>query len=408
MSIQSPLLVGIIVFTGFIFGEIATRIKLPKVTGYILAGILLNPSLLGIVPVNFLGHTDIVTNIALSFITFSVGGTLLYSRVKTLGKTISLITVFEAESAFFTVTIGFLIFTPLIHHPQGATLLAMYLPMSMLIGSLASPTDPSATLAVIHQYKAKGSVSSTIMGVAAFDDALGIVNYSIATALALILIEHTKFSMQSAIFFPLIVILGAVILGIAFGFIFNFINNLIRRETEGVFIVLILSILSLCFGVSKVLGADELLATMTMGIVVVNFNPNREKIFKVLERYTEELIFVLFFTISGMHLQFSVLARSILLVVLFVGFRTAGKFLGTAAGAAVSKSSDSVRKYAAGGLIPQGGIVIGLALILKQNPAFDFISNIIISIIIGATVVHEIIGPIFSKTALQRAGETAE
>jgi Kef-type K+ transport system membrane component KefB len=408
MSIQSPLIVGIVVFTGFIFGEIATRIKLPKVTGYILAGILLNPSLLGVVPANFIGHTDLVTNIALSFITFSVGGTLLYSRVKTLGKSILSITISEAEFAFLTVTIGFLIFAPLIHHSQGTTLLAVYLPMSMLIGSLASPTDPSATLAVIHQYKAEGSVSSTIMGVAAFDDALGIINYSVATALSLILIKHTGFSVQSAIFYPSIVILGAVISGIAFGIFFNLITNFIKKESEGVLIVLILSILSLCFGVSKALGVDELLATMTMGVVVVNFNPNREKIFRILERYTEELIFVLFFTISGMHLQFSVLARSIFLVLLFVLFRAGGKFLGTAVGGAISNSPTIIRKYTAGGLIPQGGIVIGLALILKQNPAFDSISNTIISIIIGATVVHEIIGPIFSKTALQRAGEIAE
>lgn len=405
MNAQSPLFVGIIVFTGFIFGEIATIIKLPKVTGYILAGILLNPSLLGVVPKNFIVHTDLVTNIALSFITFSVGGTLLYSRIRTLGKSIFSITVFEAECAFIVVTIGFVIFTPLILHLEHANMLSVYLPVSLLLGSLASPTDPSATLAVIHQYKAKGSVSSTIMGVAAFDDALGIINYSIATALSLILIKQTGISLQSSVWNPLFVIFGAVTLGIIFGIIFNFLTRLTKKETEGVLIVLILSILSLCFGVSKILGVDELLATMTMGVAVVNFNPNREKIFKILERYTEELIFVLFFTISGMHLQFSVLAQSIFLVLLFVIFRASGKFLGTAVGGAISKSPTIIRKYAAGGLIPQGGIVIGLALLLRQNPAFVTISDTIISVIIGATVIHEIVGPIFAKTALKKAGE---
>ncbi len=408
MNLQSPLLVGIIVFTGFIFGEIATILKLPKVTGYIFAGILLNPSILGVVPKNFIVHTDLVTNIALSFITFSVGGTLLYSRVRTLGKSILSITVFEAELAFVAVTLGFLLFTPLIVHAEGATMLALYLPISMLIGSLASPTDPSATLAVIHQYKAKGSVSSTIMGVSAFDDALGIINYSIATALALVLIKRTGFSVQSSILNPLVVISGAVFLGIAFGVIFNFITFLIKKETEGVFIVLILSILSLCFGVSKLLRVDELLATMIMGVTVVNFNPSHERIFKILERYTEELVFVLFFTISGMHLQFDVLARSIVLVLLFVVFRAGGKFLGTSIGAALSNSPARVRKYAAGGLIPQGGIVVGLALVLRQNPTYDSISNTIITIIIGATVIHEIIGPIFAKAALKKAGEITE
>lgn len=405
MTAQSPLLVGIIVFTGFVFGEIAAKIKLPKVTGYIFAGILLNPGLFSIVPKDFVVHTDLITNIALSFITFSVGGTLLYSRIRKLGKSIFSITIFEAECAFIVVAIGFVIFTPLLLHIEHADMLAVYIPASILIGSLASPTDPSATLAVIHQYKAKGSVSSTIMGVAAFDDALGIINYSIATALALILIKQSAFSLQSSVLNPLSVILGAIVLGTIFGVIFNSLTLLIKKETEGVLIVLILSILSLCFGVSKVLRVDELLATMTMGVTVVNFNPNREKIFKMLERYTEELIFVLFFTISGMHLQFSVLARSILLVLLFVVFRAGGKFLGTTIGSAISKSPTFIRKYAAGGLIPQGGIVIGLALILRQNPAFDTISSTIISVIIGATVIHEIIGPIFAKTALLKSGE---
>jgi Kef-type K+ transport system membrane component KefB len=403
--VKSPLLVGIIVFTGFIFGEIAARIKFPKVTGYIFAGILLNPGLFGIVPQNFVVHTELVTNIALSFITFSVGGTLLYSRIRILGKSIFSITVFEAECAFIVVATGFAIFAPLFLHLEYANMLAAYLPISLLLGSLASPTDPSATLAVIHQYKAKGSVSSTIMGVAAFDDALGIINYSIATALALIMIQHSGFSLQSSVLNPLSVIFGAIILGTIFGIIFNFLTYLTKKESEGVLIVLILSVLSLCFGLSKMLGVDELLATMTMGVTVVNFNPSREKIFKILERYTEELIFVLFFTISGMHLQFSVLARSIFLVLLFVMFRAGGKFLGTAVGGAISKSPAIIRKYAAGGLIPQGGIVIGLALILKQNPAFDIISNTIISVIIGATVIHEIIGPIFAKRALHKAGE---
>jgi len=396
---QSPLIVGIIVFTGFIFGEIASKIKLPKVTGYILAGILLNPGLFKIVPKDFIVHTDLVTNIALSFITFSVGGTLFYPHIKRLGKGILYITVLEAECAFLSVIFGFLVIAPLFIHLPGATWAATFIPISLLIGSLASPTDPTATLAVIHEYNAQGSVSSTIMGIAAFDDALGIINYSIAIALARVFILHKEFSLYSSFVNPLTVIAGALLLGIGFGFIFNIITQLIKKETEGVFIVVILALLSLCFGAAKLIGLDELLATMTMGIIVVNYNPKRKKIFKMLERYTEELIFVLFFTISGMHLKFSVLLTSYMLVLLFVVFRTIGKFSGTMAGAQLAKSSAVIRKYAAAGLIPQGGIVIGLALMIKQIHTFNAFSDIIISVIIGASIIHELIGPIASKIA---------
>ena len=193
--------------------------------------------------------------------------------------------------------------------------------------------------------------------------------------------------------------------GIFFGFILNILIKLIKKESEGVLITVIISFLSLCYGVSGVLGVDELLSTMTMGIIVVNYNIKREKIFKMLERYTEELIFVLFFTISAMHLDFSVLASNYLMIIMFVIFRFLGKFSGTFVGGKISNASAPVQKYAAGGLVPQGGIVIGLALVIKQKPVFSSVSDIILNVIIGATIIHEIIGPIFSKFALEKAGE---
>jgi Kef-type K+ transport system membrane component KefB len=163
--------------------------------------------------------------------------------------------------------------------------------------------------------------------------------------------------------------------------------------------------LFLGFGLAKYLKFDELLATMSMGVIVVNFNKHSRKIFSMLERYTEEFIFVLFFTLSGMHLKFSVLPQAATLILLFFLFRTAGKFLGTYTGATLSKASPKVRKYTAGGLIPQGGIVVGLALLIHQQAAFSNLAELVMSVIIGATIVHEFIGPITAKIALKKANE---
>jgi len=200
-------------------------------------------------------------------------------------------------------------------------------------------------------------------------------------------------------------IFGAIGVGTLFGLIFNQITRWIKRESEGIFIVILLGLLLVCFGLAKTFNFDELLATMIMGVVVVNFNSNHQKIFKILERYTEQLVFVLFFTISGMQLKFDVLADYYWLVLFFVLFRSAGKFTGTYVGAILSKASPRVKKYTAGGLIPQGGIVIGLALLIKQNPTFDQFSDILLSIIIGATVIHELIGPVIAEYSLKKAGE---
>lgn len=403
---MSPILIiGIITLTGFIFGEIASKIKLPKVTGYILAGIFLNPSLFKFIPQNFVDHTDLITNIALSFITFSVGGTLLYSDVKEKGKGIVYITICEAELAFIAVIAGFLLITSFFIHQAQAGWLNTFIPLSVLIGSLGSPTDPAATLAIAHEYKAKGEVTSTVMAVAAFDDATGIMNFSLALAIANVCILHQGFAAYHFFLQLFIIIAGSILLGIVFGVAFNKVTYFIKKQSEGVYIVLILALLSLCFGIATILGFDELLSTMTMGAVVVNYNPEREKIFMILERYTEQLIFIIFFSLSGMHLNFSVFSKYFFLIIFFVILRATGKIVGTFSGAYLSQSSLVVKKYAAWGLIPQGGIVIGLALLIKQNRQFAGISDIILSVIIGATVIHEMIGPVLSKMMLKKAGE---
>jgi Kef-type K+ transport system membrane component KefB len=403
--VESILVIGIIIISGFLLGELMRRLGLPKVTGYILAGVILNPGLTGFIPRMFPEHTDPVTNIALSFITFSVGGTLIVSELRRLGKRILYITLLEGEMALVAIAGGFLILGPFLISVPGATWTGVFIPMAILMGSLGAPTDPSATLAVTHEYQAKGDVSSTILGVAAFDDALGVINYSVATAVAAALVLHEGVNIETSLLRPVMDIAGAIALGSGFGFLLNLMTKFFKKESEGVLIVLIIGLLSLCFGIATVLDLEELLATMAMGFVVTNLNPMRKRIFRVLERYTEELVFVLFFTLSGMHLDFSVLSDSYMLIICFVAFRVIGKYAGTALGAKISGAPASVRKYAAGGLIPQGGIVIGLALLIKQNEVFDSLSGVIIGVVIGATVIHEIIGPILAKWSLVRAGE---
>lgn len=402
---DSTLILGIVLTTGFICGELVQRIKLPKVTGYIIAGILLNPQMFAIFPRDILKHTDLITKISLSFITFSIGGTLFYPTIKRLGKSITYITLCEAEFTYLIVFLGFLATLPYFTSIPHATWLATFIPISLLVGSIASPTDPTAALAVTHENNAKGDVSSTILSVGAFDDALGLMNYSIALALTEVLLLHERFDMYTSVLKPIIVITGSLLLGIAFGAILNFITTLIRKETEGVFAVIIFGLLGLCFGIATFLQLDELLSTMTMGIIVVNFNKQHERIFGFLERYTEELIFVIFFTLSGMFLDFSVLSTTAVIILLYAIFRTIGKFAGTFVGAAISNASSPVKKYTAFGLVPSGGIIVGLALMLKSEPAYSAIAGIIINTVIGATVIHELIGPILVKIALRRAGE---
>lgn len=406
LLMSSILTVGVILLVGFVGGELAKKLRLPKVTGFILAGIFLNPNLTGFISKDFTTHTDMVISISLAFIAFSVGGTLSYKKVQRSGKQILYITLFEAESAFLVTALGMALVWPLFVHTNNSGMMTVFISGGLLMGCLACPTDPSATLAVVHEYKAKGPVSSTIMGVAALDDALGIINFSLAVALGRAIMKHQQLSMFSGFVVPVYSILGAVVLGAVFGLVLNLLTYWLDRETEGALIVAILAMLSLCAGLSILLGVDQLLANMTTGVVVINFNPKREKIFNILQRYTEELVFVLFFTLSGMHLDVGVLWANVGLVLFFVAFRTFGKILGAVTGAVLSKASVKVKKHVWPGLIPQGGIVVGLALLIKQDTAFAAVSDIVINVVIGATVIHEIIGPILSKLTIRSAGES--
>ncbi|MFC1480470.1 cation:proton antiporter [Candidatus Omnitrophota bacterium] len=399
------LIIGSVVFVGFVLGQELEKMKLPKIVGYLLAGIVMNPQVCPLIPKTITTSTNIIENIAIAFIAFSIGGSIVFSEVKKLGKGILYITLFEAEITFLAITVGFLVLLPLVTHFPHSTWFTYFIPLSLLLGCLGSPTDPSVALAVNHEYSAKGEVSSTMLSVAAFDDVLGIINYSVALVIAQAIITQQQFSAYDAFFVPFLIIVGSVILGGVLGIIFNLITIRIAKETEGVFFVLVLSALTLCWGLATLVHAEQILSIMVMGIVVANFNPNPKKIFNMLERYSEELIFLLFFTLSGMHLDFSLSPVVLLLLLFFVIFRIAGKFAGTALGATVAKSSPQIKKYTASGLIPFGGIVIGLALMMQQNPAFNEISKYLVSIIVGATIINEFIGPIFVKKALKATKE---
>jgi Kef-type K+ transport system membrane component KefB len=396
---DTTLIIGIILFSALIASELARAIGLPRVTGYILAGILLNPHLLPIIPPDFTEHTDFITNLALSFITFSVGGSLLFRHLKRLGRTIVWTAVGEAETAMLAVTGGLLAGVWLLNLPP------QLLPLALLLGPLASPTDPSATLAVAHEYRARGDVTTTVMGVAALDDVLAILNFSLAVGLASLFCAPSDASATARLGSSVIMILIGLGVGAAGGLIFNALTRLLKRETEGALIVLVFAALTLAFGMARWCGGDELLATLGMGVLVANFNPRRAMIFKMLERYSEELIFALFFTISGMLLDLRALKDSLALIVAFVLLRAFGKWLGSRAGATLARAPFKVRRYVFWGLLPQGGIVVGLALLLRTDPAFDAVSDLLISVVLGATVLHELIGPLIAKRALQSAGE---
>lgn len=395
--------IGLLLILGYTVGWILGKLGLPKIVGYIIVGVSLSPNTVNFIGINSLEITKPLMDICLAFITFEVGGALKWSKIKKHENEIVSITLFASIFPFIFITIGVysfgFLFPSLLPFGQIGNL-----SLSLILGVLASPTAPAATLAVMHQYKAKGKVTDTIMEVVALDDAVGIILFSAILSI-LSMFTGIEKAFETVYLNAVYRFSMALFLGFGLALLMNQLIKVLQINTEGKLIVIITSILIFSLGLTQLLHVDDLLTNMTLGFVIVNRSTQHIKIFKVVERYTEELIFLIFFLLSGLHLDISTIPQSIFLIFIFVGLRIAGKFIGSNIGARIAKSDDTIRKYTAGGLLPQAGIVIGLVLNISQNEAFHNISEILLTTIIGATILNEFIGPIITKITLSKAGE---
>ena len=393
------LTVGVLLITGYLLGSFARLLGFPRVSGYVLAGVLLSPSLLGVVDGEFLKDAHIITHASLSVITFLIGSSLSLKKIKSMGKSVVAITLGEAEFAFLAVSLVMMFYLSLTLNLPVSELVSV----ALLMGALASPTDPSSTLAVIHESKAKGPLTDTVLGVTALDDATGILNFSIAFAVADTLLSGGQLNLLKTLYSSAVTILGAVALGVVAGIVMYILGELARTKKEVV--TLTFGTLFITFSTARALGFDELLATMSVGVVIANLGKAWEKFEKPLENYVEDLIFTAFFVVGSAFLNLSVLLSSTALILVYVLSRFAGKWLGVQTGGVLSNASPEVRDNIAFALFPQGGIVIGLALMVNSNLDLHELGSVLVSLVIGAVVVQEFLGPVLSKMALHRAGE---
>ncbi len=395
------LILGMLVISGYLAGKVLELIKFPKIIGYIAVGVLFSPNTLDLLNQKIIEDTNNLQAICLGFITFAIGGELKWSKIQEHQREILNITFLASLIPFILLVAGFFVLSFFIPIADGA---AAVLAFAILLGALASPTDPSATLAVIHEYKVKGNVRDTILGVAALDDGLGILFFSIAAAAAAFISGNSN-NLESSVLNTLYHIGGGIVVGIGVTAAINLLLHFMKIKSEGQWIVFIFSLIAICHGTSVFFGFDELLACMVMGATVANTNPDQDTIFQILERYTEELIFLFFFVISGLYLDISSVSVALIPILVFVLLRIVGKFAGGYIGGKWANASKPIQKYTGGGLVPQGGVVIGLALSLLQNEAFEAFSELLLTIVMGATVINEVVGPILAKNSLQKAGE---
>lgn len=386
ISLNTFINLAIMIFAGMALGRLVKLIKLPNVTGYLLAGLLLGPSVLGLLNEDFLASASIISEMALGFIAFSIGNEFKISYFKRVGATP--IVIATLESLFAVVFVA------------GALILAGFEPsFSLVLGSIAAATAPAATIMVIKQYKARGPVTETLLSVVAIDDATALIMFSIAVAIATAL-SGGNVSASQLILKPAIEIGGALVAGAVLGLVF--LLPLKAFKKDGNRLSLTVAFIFMGLGLSKLCGFSSLLLCMAMGAIIANLSPDVNHLMKLSDKITPP-IFMLFFVASGAELKLSVLPAVGLCGVIYIVVRVIGKMFGASLGAIVCKTDKNIRKYLGPALVPQAGVAIGLSL--TASAVVPHYSTEIRTVILCGTLIYELVGPAIAKASLKKAGE---
>ena len=400
--------IGLLLLLSYAGGKIANYLEAPRVTGYLVIGMLMSPSLLGLFHEKLVKEElTLITDIALAIIAFSIGGSLRIAQLKKLGKQIVWITLTSAIGALFLTTVVLSLFFPLVH--SSSTILqsyrSVYFPMALVIGGICAATAPAAILAIVHEYASKGPFTTILLGVVALDDAMAILFYAFTSFIAHSLVNHEAVTLQHFLFTPGLSILISMSIGGAVGVCVRWLIRFVDRK-EAMLGVMVGAIF-LTSGLSASLKASPLLANMMLGFVVINFVVHHEELFAVVERI-EEPVFGMFFTLAGAHLDFRVMNAAGWLAILITLGRFAGKFLGSRLGAQVSHAPQVVKRYLGFALLPTAGVTVGLVLEAKGIFGSTQISEVMVNAVLGSVIINELLTPFFVRFSLIKADEAIQ
>ena len=404
------LCLSIALFAGLMLSRLAKLAQLPAVTAYLIAGVLIGPfclGLLGVEGIGFISFEDIekyslISDVALGFIAFSIGNEFRLNELKHIGKKATIIGIFQA------------VFTTLV---VDAVLIGLHfiipdkfpIESAIILGAVASATAPAATLMVVKQYKAKGPVTSTLLPVVALDDAVGLVLFSISFGVAKA-INQGEPDIVSIIVEPILEVILSIALGVAMGLFFTFIERFFHSRSKRLsvsvaFVFVTVAISMLSFNIKGVhIAFSPLLSCMMLGTVFCNICDFSAELMDRLDRWTAP-IYVLFFVLSGAELDLKVFTdfTVVLIGLVYIVFRCAGKYFGASISADISKAEPNVKKYLGITLFPQAGVALGMAM--KALTFGGTIGSLVANITLFSVLIYEIVGPFLTKLSLTKAGE---
>jgi len=397
---QTLFYIGIIFVLGAFMKWVSSKIGLLNVVGYLLLGFIIGPEVFGIVSYEFIEQTHIITNLSLSLIAVLVGANLKYNIIKKVWHQITCVSFFETLFTFIFIGGSFYI---LFNFLGLGFAEEKRLPIALLFGALASATAPATILAIIHDLKAKGKFSSFMLSVVAVDNAISLIIFSLVVTVTSSLMGGTDFSID--IIFSLFWIIILSILVGAGGAIISELIDRIFKDQPSMKTTSTLGMIFMVYSLSDSWGLEPLFSSLVMGIVMANISNEFYLVKEEFDKHLKDIIFLLFFTLSAMHLNINFLFAMPFVIVVYVVFRILGKVTGAWVGAKISGADKNIQNYLGIALFPQAGIAIGLAFSLQNEPGFELMAPIILNIIIATTLVHELIGPLFTTYVLRKSGE---
>lgn len=383
----------------------------PDVTAYLIAGLLVGPygvGRFGLPGIGFesfeqLNSLNILNNAALGFIAFSIGQEFKMSEMKKIGRQALTIGVVQSVFAAALVDVVLVIMSLIV----GQDILP--LPAAITLGAIASATAPAATLMVVRQYKAQGPVTRLLLPIVALDDAVGLIVFAISYGIAQAM-EGGAIDPVTIILNPLLEIVFSVAFGSLMGFLLSQIEKLFYSNTNRlamtisfVFVTIAVSAATFTFGEVKI-EFSSLLVCMMMGTVFCNMSEYADDIFSRAEQWTSPL-YAVFFVLSGAALEIGIFARPVIVLigVVYVLTRAAGKYLGATATAKAMHCDENVIRYLGITLFPQAGVALGM--ILSAQGLGTEIASLVRNVVLFAVLIYELVGPSLTKWALTKAGE---
>jgi len=404
LSISIALLAGLLMTRAF------KPLKLPSVTAYLIAGVLIGPYCMGQIGIDGLGFKSmdavhalsLISQVALGFIAFSIGNEFRAEDIKHIGKQAFVIGVLQALVATLFVDIALFVV-----HKMMPDVLSVS--QAITLGAIATATAPAATLMVVRQYKAKGKLTDLLLPIVALDDAVGLIVFAVSFGIAKSL-GTGNVDMISILVNPLIEIVCSLALGAVLGWVLTQLEKMFNSNTNRLNMTITFVVLTVALSMIKIdvgpvhIGFSSLLVCMMLGTVFCNICPLSHDLMEGADKWTSPL-FALFFVISGAELELGVFAQGaiVLIGVVYIISRSLGKYSGTFISAKMTKCSPEICKYLGITLLPQAGVALGMCTIAAAE--FGEAGVLIRNITLFAVLVYELVGPLLTRMALQAAGD---